>query len=219
MSEENLESQEQSGQENQENIEGLTKEPDKQDDNQDNAKDTNQDKESDADDKGKEQDEIIPETYDFKNVELPNGMELDKELTDEFSKAAKEMRLSQAKADKLMGIGVKLSSKLQDRFNSAFKELQDNQIKSYKTMLNTDPEIGGANLKTTLLEANKAYQTFVSDDAAKILADTGLNNHPAIVKMFRDIGRQVKNDSIRGGNQATHVRTADDWYPSMKKNN
>ena len=164
-----------------------------------------------------ENDDEAPENYDFKNVELPDGMELDKDLTKEFTDAAKEMGLSQAKADKFMGMGVKLTSKIQEKFETALKEAQQNQIKSYKTMLNTDKEIGGANLKTTLQEANKAYQTFVSDEAADILAKTGLNNHPAIVKMFRDIGRQIKDDSIKGGQNQKHERTAEDWYPNMKK--
>lgn len=161
----------------------------------------------------------VPETYDFKEVKLPDGMELDAELTGEFSSIAKEMKLSQAKADKFMGMGVKLSQKLQQNFENAIKEAQENRIKEIKTMLNTDPEIGGANLKSTLLEANEAYKAFVSEDAANVLAETGLNNHPAIVKMFRDIGRQVKNDTIKGLGSPKHQRTAEDWYPSMKKEN
>ena len=84
-------------------------------------------------------------------------------------------------------------------------------------MLNTDPEIGGANLKDTLIEANEAYKTFVSDEAAQLLSDSGLNKHPAIVKVFRDIGRQLKNDSISGGQKSTKQRTAGDWYPDMQK--
>lgn len=163
--------------------------------------------------------DIAPETYDFKDVVLPDGMALDAELTGEFSSIAKEMKLSQANADKFMGIGVKLSQKLQQNFENAIKEAQGNRIKEIKTMLNTDPEIGGANLKSTLLEANEAYKAFVSEEAANVLAETGLNNHPAIVKMFRDIGRQVKGDTIKGLGSPKHQRTAEDWYPSMKKEN
>lgn len=159
--------------------------------------------------------EVVPENYDFKDVELPGGMVLDEELTAEFSEAAKEMNLSQAKADKFMSMGVKLTQKIQENFQSAVKEAQENQIKTYKTMLNTDPEIGGANLKHSLLDANEAYQTFVSDEAKQLLSDSGLNNHPAIVKVFMEIGRQLKNDSIKGGNCKGQTRTAKDWYPSM----
>lgn len=160
---------------------------------------------------------IVPESYDFKAVELPEGMELDQELTTEFSGIAKEMGLTQGNADKLMGMGVKLSTKIQEKFEAAIKESQENQLKTYKTMLNTDPEIGGANLKQALVDANVAYDKFVSDDAAALLEQTGLNNHPAIVKVFREIGKQLKNDNVRGGNSTTHTRTAADWYPEMNK--
>ena len=172
---------------------------------------------SDAGEIKEDVEDSAPEAYDFKDVELPEGMELDAELTEEFSSIAKEMNLSQAKADKFMGMGVKLSQKIQQNFENAIKEAQVNRIKEIKTMLNTDPEIGGANLKSTLLEANESYKTFVSDEAANVLAETGLNNHPAIVKMFRDIGRQIKGDTVKGSGSPQHQRTAEDWYPSMKK--
>lgn len=205
--EQNDENANNEGNENEtDNVEGLQK---KGENEENNSSENSSDNENLEDE--------VPENYDFKNVELPEGMELDKELTKEFSDAAKEMGLSQAKADKFMGMGVKLTSKIQEKFETALKEAQQNQIKSFKTMLNTDKEIGGANLKTTLQEANEAYQTFVSDEAADILAKTGLNNHPAIVKMFRDIGRQIKDDSIKGGRNQKHERTAEDWYPDMKK--
>ena len=79
-----------------------------------------------------QQTETVPETYDFKDVALPDGMELDKELTDEFSGIAKEMGLTQGKANQFMELGVKLSTKVQQKFESAIKEYQENQIKAIK---------------------------------------------------------------------------------------
>lgn len=168
------------------------------------------------DDEGKP-DEIAPESYDFKDVKLPDGMELDEELTNEFSGIAKEMGLSQVKANKFMDMGVKLSTKIQEKMTEAFQNSLENQKQAYKTMLNSDPEIGGANLKQSLVEANVAYEKFVNNEAANLLASTGLNNHPAIVKVFREIGKQIKDDSITGGSSAgKHERTAADWYPEMQ---
>ncbi len=163
-------------------------------------------------------DDAVPENYDFKDVQIPEGIELDKELTDEFSKAAKEMNLSQKKADKFMSMGVKLTQKLTDKFQSLLNEAHENQVKSYATLLNTDPEIGGPKLKKSLADANVAYSAFVSDEAAKLLADTGLNKHPAIVKVFMEIGKQIKEDTIRQSGEPNKERTAADWYPEMSKN-
>ena len=165
----------------------------------------------------KPEEEQVPESYDYSKVQLPQGMELDKELSDEFSNIAKEVGLSQSKADKFMNLGVKLSDKIQTTFTEQIKQLQADRIKSFETMLNTDPEIGGANLKQTLIDANEAYDAFVSKEAADLLAEAGLNKHPAIVKVFRDIGKQIKSDSIYNGNNAKHERTAEDWYPNMAK--
>ena len=163
--------------------------------------------------KNNQNEDVAPDNYDFKNVEMPEGMNLDEELTTEFSATAKEMNLSQAKADKFMQMGVKLAEKIQNRMLDAYKE----QINTYSTMLNTDPEIGGAKLQQSLADANIAYKQFVPDDAAKLLSDTGLNKHPAIVKVFMNIGKQMKNDTIRQTGNVTKERTAADWYPDMKK--
>lgn len=161
------------------------------------------------------EDDNAPENYDYSNVELPEGMELDKELTDEFSVAAKELNLSQKKADKFMAMGVKLSEKMKTKYTEAFKEAQENQIKAYETMLNTDKEIGGAKLNQALKDANIAYDAFVSEEAATVLAQTGLNKHPAVVKVFMKIGKELKNDTIRQAGDSRKERTADDWYPNM----
>lgn len=156
----------------------------------------------------KADEEVAPETYDFTNVTKDTDIELDKELTDEFSAAAKELNLSQAKADKFMGMAVKLTEK----FKNAVIEAKDNQLKTYATMLNNDKEIGGAKLKQSLLDANVAYKEFVSEEAAALLAESGLNKHPAIVKVFMKIGKQLKDDTVIQSGSASKERTADDWY-------
>lgn len=203
--EEILENQDQQNTEGGENLDGLRL----------NSSEENNEENNSKEEKQHVEEEQAPENYDYSNVELPEGMELDKELTEEFSTAAKELNLSQAKADKFMSMGVKLTQKLNDKFQSALKEAQEEQIKAYATMLNTDDEIGGAKLNQALRDANVAYDTFVSKEAADVLAETGLNKHPAIVKVFMKIGKELKNDAIRQTGDTRKERTADDWYPNM----
>lgn len=178
---------------------------------------TNSKENADEETKEETKDEVqAPEEYDFSAVELPEGVELDKDLTSEFSQLAKEHNLSNENASKFMAIGVKLSTQIKERFEQAVKEAHENQLKAYKTMLNTDSEIGGAKLKQSLLDANVAYNEFVTPEAAKLLSDTGLNNHPAIVKVFMNIGKQLKDDAIRQTGDSRKERTALDWYPEME---
>lgn len=204
---ENLEANENENEQTEE-LEGLQKNA-KQEDGTENEEDNSSEN---------KEEETVPESYDFKNVQLPEGYEFDEELADEFSSVAKEIGLSQAKANKLIEFSPKFADKINAKIAETFKEAQANQIKAYKTMLNTDPEIGGAKLKEALQNANEAYNAFMTDEAAELLAQTGLNNHPAIVKVFMEIGKQVKEDSITGGPNRSKERTASDWYPEMNKN-
>lgn len=184
----------------------------------------NKDSESGKEDKLEKNEETLekdkevedaPEEYDFSSLEMPEGMELDKDLTSEFSKVAKEMNLSQANAEKMMALGVKLATKSGNAFNDFIKEKHEEQIKAYSTLLNTDKEIGGAKLKQSLADANVAYNQFVSAEASELLANTGLNKHPAIVKVFMKIGQELKEDTIRKTGDSRKERTASDWYPNM----
>ena len=199
---------------NTEEIEGGEQGLELQKDNSDSEEDRS---EKDKEDLEKDKEELtdVPETYDFTSVELPKGMNLDEDLTSEFQTIAKEMKLSQANAEKFMALGVKLASKSNDSFTKALKDMQEEQKKAYSTMLNTDEEIGGAKLKQTLQEANLAYSKFVSAEAAELLSQTGLNKHPEIVKVFVRIGKQLKEDTIRNTGNNAKERTASDWYPNM----
>lgn len=178
---------------------------------------TKEDSEEQEQGEAPKEEDNAPENYDFSNVTMPDGMELDSELTEEFKTLAKEMNLSQGKADKFMTMGVNLATKLQTKFENLSKEAKENQIKNYKEMLHADSEIGGGKLKESLLEANEAYKTFVSKEASDLLAEAGLTSHPAIVKVFMNIGKQLKNDTIHQSGVKSKERSALDWYPSMKE--
>ena len=153
-----------------------------------------------------------PEEYDFNKVELPEGVVLDDEMTSELKKLSVEMNLSQKGADKLMTLGIAQVSKIQKFIENQQKE----QIENFKLSLNADKEIGGANLKQSLSEANIAYKEFADDEVKNIFEKTGLNFHPSVVKMFKNIGEQMKDDTIHGTGGDKKQRTANDWFPSMK---
>ena len=67
--------------------------------------------------------------------------------------------------------------------------------------LRADPEIGGANLKATMNAANKAYARFVDQETAALLKASGLNHHPGIIRMFKDINDQISDDAVVRGSR------------------
>ena len=61
-------------------------------------------------DAGADNNEIYgaPETYDYKDVNIPEDLEYDKDMLKEFDALNKETNLSQAQANKYMQFGIRL---------------------------------------------------------------------------------------------------------------
>lgn len=58
--------------------------------------------------------------------------------------------------------------------------------------------------------AKSAYQQFATPELTKMLQETGLASHPALVRMFSEIGKQMgEGVLIKGGAAASQKRQAD----------
>lgn len=133
--------------------------------------------------------EGAPEKYDFK---APEGKEYDSSLLDNFSEAAKEANLTQDAAQKLL-----------DKLAPAVATRQAEQIEALKTSwadaTKADKEIGGDKLQENLAIAKKAYDTFASPELRKLLEDTGLGNHPEMIRAFVKAGKAISEDTFVSG--------------------
>ena len=140
-----------------------------------------------------------PETYDYKDVNIPEDLEYDKDMLKEFDALNKETNLSQAQANKYMQFGIRLAQKYNADLPKVLEQVQQAKIPQFKQAMNTDEEIGGgdkAKMGAYLDIADKGYVAFANDEVKAALADAGLNYHPAIIKMFHRIGELVGDDKI-----------------------
>lgn len=158
-----------------------------------------------------------PERYDYSGVELPENYCYDEKLLSEFNELAGKYNLSQKSANELMSMAVKLTQLTGSNYSKTMAEQQRQKVEDYKHNLITDREIGGANFERTMRTANIAYTQFADDDVQALLAQSGLNCHPKVVKMFYEIGKRMRNDSIYGMNIATAPKEnrEDILYPTM----
>ena len=159
-----------------------------------------------------------PENYDYKDVKLPENMQLDEAMTGKFTEYASKLNLSQKSANEIMAMAVELTGQTQKQTVEAMEKLQEAKIESYKVLLNKDNEVGGANLKESLSTANLAYDAFFQDEDLRImLADAGLTVHPKFIKALKSIGVQMKDDSIHTSGQEAGVKKnrEDILYSSM----
>lgn len=151
----------------------------------------------------------VPDEYeDFK---APDGVTLDVETSTEFKALAKELGLSQAKAQQVADLGPKLMEKWQAKQAEQMSE----QVAKWATDTQADKEIGGDKLPENLAVAKKALDTFGSPELKSLLDQSGLGNHPEIIRMLHKAGKAISEDGVVKG-QAT--KPAGDGAKSMYPN-
>lgn len=141
-----------------------------------------------------------PENFDYSEMQLPENMELDKELIEEFNPIAKKLNLSNKSANELMSLAVKLTQKNTAKFADEFAaQLQDAECKSYLQLLNTDKELNAYSAEEYdqyLNTANLGLKSVATDGFKNLLKQKGLTNHPEFIKTFHAIGKLCQNDSL-----------------------
>lgn len=145
---------------------------------------------------------------------MPDGVTLNGEVADSFKAWAKEHNLPQDKAQQVAALGAQLVQDVQSKQVAAIQE----QIDGWKIASTTDKEFGGDRLNENLAVANKALTTFGSPDLVKMLKETGLGNHPEVIRMLVNVGKQVSEDGFSGGKPGStpqQSNTAQRMYPNM----
>jgi len=153
---------------------------------------------------------VVPEKYDLK---LPEGSKLEASFVDQLSAFAKEQGLNQAQAQKLLD--REHASRL--AFETAHKAAQDKALADYRaglmTTLEKDPEIGGAKLAENAEYAKRFVAQFGSEQLKKDLNESGLGNHPELIRMLAKAGKQfMAEDRSVHGNPVTPIRSREERF-------
>ena len=132
---------------------------------------------------------VVPEKYEFK---APEGREFDQAVLEQFSEVAKELKLTQEGAQKVID---KLSNAIAEKQTNTMKAASEEWVKS----VNADKEIGGDKLNQNLAVAKKALETFGTPELRTLLNESGLGNHPEIIRAFFKAGKAISEDRIVPG--------------------
>lgn len=158
-------------------------------------------------------DSEAPEKYEFK---APDGMELDAEMAEEFSPIAKELGLSNEKAQKLVDYyASNVLTKIAARQATQLKNLQGNWAKEAKA----DPEFGGneANLKSNMALVARA-KAYAGDAFSKEINTLGIGNNPTLLKFLAKVGKGLAEDAPAvGGVAAGSPEPKAILYPNQMK--
>jgi hypothetical protein len=151
--------------------------------------------------------EGAPEKYEF--VE-PEGAKFDPAVLDTFSEVAKELNLSQENAQKVLD---KMGPVMAERQAEAVKAIHEQWVADAKA----DKEFGGAKLDENLAFAKQAREGLGTPELTAFLNETGLGNHPEVIRFFVRAGKAISNDAfVSGGpNNAPDVSLAQRMYDGM----
>lgn len=122
------------------------------------------------------------------NIRLPEGTFVDKPVLAEFTKWARENKLSdaqvQAAADfhlKSLGDATREAAEYRGMGEKRYQE-----VEGWRAELDRDPYFGGAKVKESVAAANRALSVFGTPEEVgrlkKEFERTGLGNHPVLIR-------------------------------------
>lgn len=155
---------------------------------------------------------VVPEKYDLK---LPDGSQLDAKAIEAVSAFAKEKKLTQ---DEAQAVLERESATLASYVDSQKEQLAQKQ-KEWVETIKSDKELGGEGMNKTIEMAKRVVDRYGSDSLKKALNDSGLGNHPELVRFVSRIGKAMSEDQlVLPGTQATGKKSLEDvFYPTQAK--
>ena len=151
---------------------------------------------------------------EYADFAAPDGVTLNTDAVTELKAFAAEKKLTQEDAQKLVDLGAKTMQQQQAALVSQIEQAQA----QWSDASRTDKEFGGDKLAENVAVAKQALDTFGSPELSKMLKESGLGNHPEIIRAFFRVGKAISEDKLERGNPPPANATDDlakKMYPTM----
>lgn len=139
-----------------------------------------------------------PETY--AEFTLPEGISLDRAALEGFTPLAKDLNLSQEQAQKVVDL---YAQKMLPQIQQAFADQKAQMVESWLQESMKDPEVGGARFDESVSTARKALDAFGTPALKAALDESGLGNHPELIRLLANIGKRISEDGTAITRSAT----------------
>lgn len=155
-----------------------------------------------------------PDKYELK---LPENSQLDESVIERISSFAKEKGLTNDQAQQILDY----ESQSLDRFNEAQTEHIKSVTESWKADAVKDKEFGGEAFAKNVELAKRVAVKFGSEDFLKTLNETGLGNHPELIRVFFRVGKAMGEDTLVQANSqpAPRPRSTEELLYGNNNNN
>ena len=150
-----------------------------------------------------------PESYEFTPAE---GYEFDPKTLAAYSEVAKELNLPQESAQKILD---KMAPAMAEKQAAQIEEIRNGWAESSKA----DKEFGGEKLTESLASAKKALDAFGTPELVTLLNESGMGNHPDVIRFMVRAGKAISEDGfVLGGRGASSGSTPQNLYSKSNMN-
>jgi hypothetical protein len=180
------------------------------------AMDAGKDPAKDADTEGKDGKPKEPEGApdEYAEFKMPEGMEIDQKSVERFAPLLKDLNLSQEQAQTLVDAQAEAVADAAKAQIERWTEVRTEWLDTAKA----DEEIGGDKFDGSLADATAALKEYGTPELLSAMDDLGIGNHPEIIRFIARVGKDLGEDTVRGGNKspAGDKTVAQLMYPTMK---
>lgn len=141
--------------------------------------------------------DVVPEDGVY-TLELPDGMEVDEELSTAAFPVFKELGLTNAQANKLAGVYAEHASKQAEANQTAWQQMNTDWQKAAKA----DKELQGEGFEKTVAIADRALEKLGTPKLLEDMATFGWANHPEFIRFAYRAGKLIADDSTETGGSA-----------------
>ena len=145
-----------------------------------------------AADQPTEQPENHPDTISYEQVVWPEEVSFEPTQVAAFKELAGELNLSAEQVQKLVDFEAHASQEKEAQLAAEQRE----QIRQWAEQTKAP---FGTGLETAITFAWRAADAFGGPDLRNLLEETGLGNHPVIIRTLSGIGRAISEDACPGG--------------------
>ncbi len=133
--------------------------------------------------------EGAPEKYEAFQM---GGKDLNEETTAAFTEFAKKHNMSQKEAQAFL-----------DDFSPAVQAQVHGYQRQWLEECRADAELGGERFKENMAVAGAGYRAYADNDLRAVFEASGLSRHPAVVRHFYRLGKNLQQDKgVAGGASA-----------------
>lgn len=160
-----------------------------------------------------EADPNAPVEVKLEELAVPDDMPIPDDMKAPLTEFIAENKMSKEQAQKVIDLGVKMQQQNLDIWTKTKGE--------WRKAAESDPEIGGANLKPTLNRVNNAIRKFAGNETQlkefqQDLILLGLGNKPSFIRFMNNVAKATGNDSA-AGNSGGGAPNGDDFEAKAKR--